>query len=153
MKTPGEPGVLLLRMQRELCVVAISPVVVDVSSAAGGASQHRRANGRSEPLSRQQASVSSMSASYYKRRRSFCSKGPRRYIGVGRGWAKKAPVTHDSQVTRIAFGARFFCPAEQNRAIGACATITEPKSGSYPVAGSASMGLDGPNVGAILSLT
>jgi hypothetical protein len=29
----------------------------------------------------------------------------------------------------------------------------EPKSGSYPVAGSASMGLDGPNVGAILSLT
>jgi IS5 family transposase len=29
----------------------------------------------------------------------------------------------------------------------------KPKSGSYPVAGSASMGLDGPNVGAILSLT
>jgi hypothetical protein len=29
----------------------------------------------------------------------------------------------------------------------------DPKSGSYPVAGSASMGLDGPNVGAILSLT
>jgi hypothetical protein len=31
--------------------------------------------------------------------------------------------------------------------------VVEPKSGSYPVAGSASMGLDGPNVGAILSLT
>jgi hypothetical protein len=45
---------------------------------------------------------------------------------------------------------------------GACRAVSrpkrntwfnEPKSGSYPVAGSASAGLKGPSVGAILSLT